>query len=160
MSHGLKLLLIAAGAIITCIVVVVGFGLTQSGKNDTVLAKEQYADNLEEYEDVKLMSYDQVILSGADVISCIHEHEDLLLSGSYDFTIEVITAQNIIDAGAGTVSGVSYGAVDGDYSTLIAQNTSIDHSLQSDYINPKGKFIGSIGRNANGVIDKITFTQQ
>ena len=55
MSHGLKLLLIAAGAIITCIVVVVGFQLTKSGKNDTNKAAEEYSAMIGDYDDIQMI---------------------------------------------------------------------------------------------------------
>ena len=78
MSHGLKLLLIAAGAIITCIVVVVGFQLTKSGRNDTNSAKEQYTEISSEYDDVELLSYDELIITGSDVVDCIQKYGSLL----------------------------------------------------------------------------------
>ena len=153
MSHGLKLLLMAAGAIITCIVVVVGFQLTQSGKNDTNKAKEQYTSISNEYDDVKLAAYDEVTISGSDVVNCIHTYGTLLTSDYYTFTIKVMTAQNTIDK----TTGVIY---DYDYVAKITNNTEVGNSTKENYINPLGKFKGKISRNKNGVIDSITFTQE
>lgn len=148
MSHGLKLLLMAAGAIITCIVVVVGFQLTQSGKNDTNKAKEQYTSISNEYDDVKLAAYDEVTIAGSDVVNCIQTYGTLLISANYNFTIKVVTGENS--------NGVDYGD---NYKTEINKNTAIENSTEKDYINPLGKFKGKISRNTNGVIESITFTQ-
>ena len=153
MSHGLKLLLMAAGAIITCIVVVVGFQLTQSGKNDTNKAKEQYTSISNEYDDVKLAAYDEVTISGSDVVNCIHTYGTLLTSDYYTFTIKVMTAENMGE----NTSGVTY---DCYYADKVSKNTSVENSTKEDYINPLGKFKGKISRNKNGVIDSITFTQE
>lgn len=166
MSHGLKLLLIAAGAIITCIVVVVGFSLTKSGKSDTNQATEQYTSMIEGYDDVKLSSYDGITMSGSDVAGCIKECDQLLSAKDYSFSIVVKTLEN--------TSGVYYwNAVDGkaalsptpapvkaDYPSAFEMNTSTAHSTDDNYINPKGKFLGAVTRNDNGIITVLTFTQQ
>lgn len=149
MSHGLKLLLMAAGAIITCVVVVVGFQLTKSGKSDTAKAKEQYTSISNEYDDVKLASYDEVTISGSEVANCIQTYGTLLTSVTHSFKVKVITAENS--------TGVEY---DDAYATKLSTNTSVDHSTQPNYINPLGKFKGKITRNENGIIDYITFTQE
>ena len=74
MSHGLKLLMIAAGAIITCIVVVVGFQLTKSGRNDTNKASEQYSSVMGSFDNVKLTIHENLEVSGADVVTFIKEN--------------------------------------------------------------------------------------
>ena len=157
MSHGLKLLLIAAGAIITCIVVVVGFQLTKSGKNDTNAAKEQYTHISSEYDDVALSAYDGVTLTGSDVVDCIEKNGALLVSEG-NFTITVITAENIENAAKGTEpEGCMYQK---DYADKLDTNTATKASTSDNYINPLGKFKGEISRNDNGIIENITFTQE
>lgn len=150
MSHGLKLLLIAAGAIITCIVVVVGFQLTKSGKNDTNKASEQFSSVTADYDDVKLASYDDLTISGSDVATCIMDCKSLLASTEYDFTIHINTIANN--------TGIDY--TRSTYEAYYATNTAIANSTEDNYINPTAQFKGSVSRNANGIINKITFTQQ
>ena len=87
MSHGLKLLMIAAGAIITCIVVVVGFQLTKSGKNDTNKASEQYTSVIGSFDDVKLTIHEDMEVSGADVVTFIKENAGAVAGGQIDSII-------------------------------------------------------------------------
>lgn len=162
MSHGLKLLLIAAGAIITCIVVVVGFQLAKSGKNDTNKAKEQFSSMTNEYDDVKLSSYDNITISGSEVISCIEENRSLLVSTNQEFVIEVITKENISAALTKSTPpvGERYGEIDSNFETQLNYIKNDSNRTKANYINHQGSFLGSVSRNANGVIQKITFTQQ
>ena len=137
----------AAGAIITCIVVVVGFQLTKSGKSDTAKAKEQYTSISNEYDDVKLAAFDEVTISGSEVANCIQTYGTLLTSTS--LKIKVVTVEDS--------TGVEY---NNGYAAKLSTNTSVENSTKPNYINPLGKFKGKIARNENGIIHLITFTQE
>lgn len=149
MNHGLKLLLMAAGAIVTCVVVVVGFQLTKSGKSDTVKAKEQYTSITNTYDDVQLVAYDDLTITGVEVVNFMKTYDVLLCSEKYDFMVYVKTIEN--------PEGVTY---DATYKDKLNKHTSVEFSMEKEYINPVGKFKCSIGRNENKVIKSVTFVQQ
>lgn len=154
MSHGLKLLLIAAGAIITCVVVVVGFQLTKSGKNDTNKAVEEYSSMMSGYDEIKLTIYEDTEVSGADVITFIRDHADVLVK-------QQITTVSVKTKSSGTQS---YNASDylnmsvGDVKDKLMENQA--KKTEASYINPTGSFLCSITRNDNGMITTIEFEQK
>lgn len=151
MSHGLKLLLIAAGAIITCIVVVVGFQLTKSGKNDTNKASEQFTSVMSEYDELKLTCYQDQTISGSEVIHYIQDNASALAE------------KQITEIKVTTKSGAqTYTASDFADAAAVHTKVSENQSVTTDekYINPTGKFECSITRNANLMVTNILFTQR
>ena len=153
MSHGLKLLMIAAGAIITCIVVVVGFQLTKSGKNDTNKASEQYTSVIGSFDDVKLTIHEDMEVSGADVVTFIKENAGAVAGGQID-SITVKT----------NMSGLSKSYNSSEYNEKKDKIKDDVDTIQSEtqnvnYINPSGTFECTISRNSNGMIQTIRFEQ-
>ena len=154
MSHGLKLLLMAAGAIITCVVVVVGFQLTKSGKSDTSKASEQYTGVMSSYDNVQLTSYEDMEVSGADVVNFIKDNASSIVKSQIN-QIAVTTKLS----GSQTYAATTY-------KTKTVQilkddvNSNQSSTTASKYINPSGAFYCTITRNSNGMITEITFQQK
>lgn len=154
MSHGLKLLLIAAGAIITCIVVVVGFQLTKSGKNDTNQATEQYMSVMSGYDDVQLTMYEDMEVSGTDVVTFIKENASAVVNGQIS-QIQVTTKMS----GSQIYTSENYMSKTVE-DLKEAVNSNQKNETEAIYINPTGAFLCSITRNTNGMITNISFSQQ
>lgn len=154
MGHGLKLLLMAAGAIITCVVVVVGFQLTKSGKSDTSKASEQYTGVMSSYDNVQLTSYEDMEVSGTDVVNFIKDNASFIVNSQID-KIAVTTKLS----GSQTYQASTY-------KTETVQklkndvNTNQGSTTASNYINPSGTFHCTVTRNSNGMITEITFQQK
>ena len=76
MEHGLKMLSLSAGLILTCMVI--GFGMLtyREGRKfgDAVVRSVQ--DMSRTYEESKWTRYDNVIVGGGDVISCIIKYQE------------------------------------------------------------------------------------
>lgn len=154
MSHGLKLLLIAAGAIITCIVVVVGFQLTKSGKNDTNHATEEYTNVMSEYDDVQLTMYEDMEVSGADVVSFIKENASVVVNSQIK---QILISTKM--SGTQLYASETYKTKTVE-DVKTAVNASQKTVTATSYINPTGTFLCNIVRNSNGMITDINFTQQ
>ena len=153
MSHGLKLLLMAAGAIITCVVVVVGFQLTKSGKSDTSKASEQYTGVMSSYDNVQLTSYEDMEVSGADVVNFIKDNASALVNSQIN-QIKVTT--KLRDSQTYTASTYNNETVQ-TLKNDVNSNQGI--TTAANYINPSGTFQCTITRNSNGMITEITFQQ-
>ena len=155
MSHGLKLLLMAAGAIITCVVVVVGFQLTKSGKNDTNKASEQYTSVMSNYDEVQLTSYEEMEVSGADVVNYIKDNAGIIVNGQINQIVVTTKA-----------SGVQVYTATTYYQSKTVQELKEDVNANQSvttaayYINPSGSFHCTITRNDNGMIKEVSFAQK
>jgi len=152
MSHGLKLLLIAAGAIITCIVVVVGFQLTKSGKNDTNQASEQFTTVMAEYDELKLTCYQDQTVSGSEVIHYIKDNA-FALADNQITQIKVTTKEG---------GEQLYKAADLMNVTEVAAKvrTFQASTTAAGYVNPSGKFDCSVERNNNLMVTNVLFVQR
>lgn len=158
MSHGLKLLLIAAGAIITCIVVVVGFQLTKSGKSDTNKASEQFTSVMAEYDEIKLTCYNEMTVAGSDVITFIKENASVIVD---DQILGIQVTTNGTGSGNGTQEYLSSDTnLTSTNKVKEKVNTAQKVTTAGNYINPTGKFVCTIERNENGMIEYIRFKQQ
>lgn len=145
MTNGMKLLILAASAIIVCVVCGVGFYVTREGKSSVNNATGQFTSMSSSYNDVDKSLYDGLTISGTELVSLIESY-----TGTSDFTEGVFTIKvNTLSNLAPTPSGTP--AV---YPTTVAQKKS-----DANYINPTGKFEGKVKRNENDIIVNITFTQ-
>lgn len=142
----------AAGAIVTCIVVVVGFQLTKSGKTDTGRAAEQYTSIMSQYDQIQLTMYEDMQISGSDVVNYIKENAGVLVNKQIK-QIEVETKNG----------KSAYSSTDSNDSTVekIKEKLRTNQSNVGggNYINPSGMFECEIKRNANGMIEAINFRQ-
>lgn len=97
--------------------------------------------------------YDGTTVSGSDVINAIRKFQDDYIS------IEVVTG---LDR-----SGTKYIYSSTESSGVVTMGSEITFNIQSaldktntKYINPTGRFVGSVYRDANGNIAKLKFEQK
>lgn len=146
MSHGLKLLLIAVGALLTCITVLTGVNITQAGKKDTSIAIDQYVDAVE-FQDF-ISDYDGCVISGSDVINLMNKYQD------YNIFFLVKTK------GCIALEGVYYNRsrdLEEEAGTYDSQKKM---KTDEDYINLSASFKCTIYLNDNGVLIGIGFVQK
>lgn len=151
MNNGLKALLIAAGIIITCIVAGLAFQNTREGKAQASSAFAQFNTTMSEYQDLGKSMYDGLLVSGAEVRRLI---ENSITAKEY-VQIKVLT-------GDGTETGYVYETYDEEKKQLSKESKQLPSNEKGSagYINSRAVFLGSVAKDANGIIVQITFKQQ
>lgn len=112
------------------------FNDSKSTGNDSM---DQMHNVTRDFQDSDKTTYNNLPVSGAEVTRAITKYGDEL---GTSFTITVKTLAN--------PTGTAYSA----------KPTSFPEKGNSDYINPSGKFVGSITYNSNKAVSGIVFTQQ
>ena len=143
MENSLKGLMLAAGVVITCIVISLGFYMSREAKNAANNGISQISDMTAVNDAAKEM-YDGLSISGREVISVIKKYADELTAGS--LIVRVSTGK-----GTGVVNTV--------YSSALTASNDPTVYANSSYINPNGLFAGTVSSDAKGVIT-MSFVQQ
>ena len=148
MENSLKGLILAAGTIITCVVISLAFYISREAKQTALNgAKEINRINTEFAESDKVV-YDNTTVSGSEVMNVIKKTDGEKVG------IYVKTKKSATDYGShfDLNSGALGAAAKGNYS--LAAETSSD-----TYINPYADFKGSVIRDSNDTITGIKFVQ-
>ena len=149
MENSLKGLMLAAGIIITCIIISLGFYIAREASDTASSGTGQINELQAEFADTSKTMYENTEVSGSEVINVIRKFSDEMIG------IKVQTKKNT------SYSIYQFSDADGslknasslDYKT--AQN-----AVSANYINPTGRFLGSVVRDANGTITGLSFVQQ
>ena len=160
MDNGLKGLLLAAGTIITCIIVSLGFYIAREARDTAASGAGSISKLNSEFNDNDKPMYDGLSVSGSEVLNVINKFS------SEDVCIRVETvASGKLKKYA--YYGYTVGKEEGSSSTYKlenkegATNVSEARNKKSEhYINPNATFNGSVQRTANNVIVCITFVQK
>lgn len=146
MDNSLKGLILAAGVVITCIVVGLGFYISREAKNTSSGGISQITKMNSEYQDINKTMYDGIKVSGREVVEAIEKYESEISEGS--FSIVVYTGKKKESSG-----GIQFNTTQFPFqATKEKKNES--------YINPDGNFLGETVVDENGVVTKMTFIQQ
>ncbi|MDF2610538.1 MAG: hypothetical protein K0R92_2012 [Lachnospiraceae bacterium] len=145
MDNSLKGLILAAGVIITCIIVGLGFYVAREAKNTSNNGAGQISGMNSEYQDVNLALYDGLNVSGKEVAGLIEKVDFSAISG---FSI-------IVKTGSNATTGKTY-----NKTNVTASVTTFAAKGEDDYISPTAQFLGKVERDGNNIIKTITFTQQ
>lgn len=149
MENSLKGLILAAGIIITCIIISLGFYIAREAR-DTASAGTGQINKLQaEFTDAEKTIYDGTQVSGSEVLNAIRRFSDETCG------ILVNTKK------ASTFYNYSFDTTTGN----IGKETSNDFKLAQDvesskYINPTAKFNGTVIRDVNGAITGLMFEQE
>lgn len=146
MENSLKGLILAAGVVITCIVVGLGFYLSREASNSGNKAISQISEMTAEYGEIEKIMYDDTVVSGNEVLSAISKFEDDINEGV--MTVTVFTGKSSDDS-----DGISFNNKSCDLA-------SVKKKADTSYINPSGSFRGEITRDDNGVITGLIFRQE
>lgn len=148
MENSLKGLILAAGTIITCVVISLAFFISREAKQTAVNgAKEINRLNTEFAESDKIV-YDNATVSGSEVINVLKK-----FSGD-KMGVWVKTTKSEI------YYGYDFDLKSGDLGKKSSE--SYENALSSDnksYINPYADFKGTIVRDSNDTITGIKFEQ-
>ena len=143
MESALKGLVLAAGVILTCIVVGIGFYMAREAKATAFVTAENLSELKQEIKEQDIMKYHEREVSGSDVMNLIKRkllaYEDTDIAPLY---IEVQTKEH------------QEKYVNNKYLSKLYEADN-DH-----YINPIGCFYGKVCKDENDVIIGVLFEQK
>lgn len=148
MDNSLKGLILAAGTIITCIVISLGFYISREARDTAASGAGQISKLNAEFNESDKVMYDGLSVSGSEVVNVINKFKN------GDISVQVNTKKssnyyvNVLDDKQTEIIGSSSASV-----------KSAQNSQSSAYINPNGQFQGSIIRDVNYTIIGIIFSQ-
>lgn len=149
MENSLKGLMLAAGIIITCIIISLGFYIAREASDTASSGTGQIHQLQAEFADTSKTMYENTEVSGSEVINVIRKFSDEMIG------IKVQTKKNTsfyiyqFNESDGSLGAVSTNDV------KRAQTPS-----NAGYINPTGRFLGAVVRDVNGTITGLSFVQQ
>lgn len=149
MENSLKGLMLAAGIIITCIIISLGFYIAREASDTASSGTGQINELQAEFADTSKTMYENTEVSGSEVINVIRKFSDEMIG------VKVQTKKN--------TSYYIYQFSDADGSLKNASTLdykSAQNVTSPNYINPTGRFLGAVVRDANGTITGLSFVQQ
>lgn len=150
MENSLKGLMLAAGTIITCVIIGLGFFIAREAKDTANAGAGQISRLNAEFSESDKVMYDGMQISGSEVINVIKRFRE------EEISIRVQTKKN------GTTD-YNYSLSNGDKTLGGKSSNTLDAAKDlkdSKYINPNGQFIGSVIRDENNTILGISFVQR
>lgn len=143
MENSLKALILAAGISITCLVISLGFYTAREARNISAITTEKLSVLATQLQESDFTLYDGLEVTGSDVINFIKQH-----LCSYSETeispIYVYVKTNLTDKAY--ING--------------SELDKIRDYTHEQYINPLGKFKGTVARDENDVIQGVLFIAQ
>lgn len=149
MENSLKGLMLAAGIIITCIIISLGFYIAREASDTASSGTGQINELQAEFADMSMTMYENTEVSGSEVINVIRKFSNEMIG------VRVQTKKN--------TSYYIYQFSDADGSLKNASALdykSAQDATSANYINPTGRFLGAVVRDANGTITGLSFVQQ
>ena len=149
MENSLKGLMLAAGIIITCIIISLGFYIAREASDTASSGTGQINELQAEFADTSKTMYENTEVSGSEVINVIRKFSDEMIG------VKVQTKKN--------TSYYIYQFNDTDGSLKTASTLdykSAQNATSANYINPTGRFLGAVVRDADGTITGLSFVQQ
>lgn len=149
MENSLKGLILAAGIIITCVIISLGFYIAREAKDTASSGAGQINKLQGEFADASKTIYDGAEVSGSEVRNVIRKFQDEMVG--------VLVKTNKGNTYYGYHFSEETGELEegetGEYSQTQTQGTQ-------QYINPAGRFSGTLIRDANGAITGLVFQQK
>ena len=148
MENSLKGLILAAGTIITCIVIGLGFYIAREARDTAAGGAGQISKLNAEFNESDKVMYDGLEVSGSEVINVVNKFKN-----------------NNIGIKVSTMKGTTYYIHllnDNDTSLGGVSSASIkdaQKSANNTFINPNAQFVGEIYRDINQAIIGISFRQ-
>lgn len=154
MENSVKAIIIGASIAITMVIVSVGFFILRQGQDAAKNTSEKISKMNAQISETEYTMYDGAEISGSEVVNVLNKFKNEYVG------IRVKTGKNS--------TGTWY-----NYNTTIDSNDVADIGAESnkkiseaineqsdDYVNPNGRFVGTVYRDVNGTIAAIDFVQQ
>ncbi|MCR5767334.1 MAG: hypothetical protein K6G45_02450 [Lachnospiraceae bacterium] len=139
-----KGLILAVVVIIALVLSAISLYMVTRSRSTINDGNTQYSQLMSRYSEINATLYDGLYVSGEKVIDVIKDCAGTLSEG-----VAVVTLMDAEGKGSGR-EGTTYNSTSG----YVAPARS-----NEEYINPSGTFVGSVTKNSNGMVTKITFTQ-
>ena len=133
MENSLKMLTIAAGIFITCVVISFSILVMHEGMSLGNTFVNSLNEKEKDYREYNVAKYDSEILTGAEVINVTRKYQN-------DMEITVVTG-----------SGSRIFNKNNNF------NISANYPENDFYIEPYDDYVGWVGRDVNGKINKLKF---
>jgi hypothetical protein len=151
MENSLKGLLLAAGTIITCIIISLGFYIAREAKDTAATGAGQINKLNAEFADNSKTIYDGTEVSGSEVLNVIRKFQ------GEPFGVFVTTKKDT----KGSYYGYVFDNEDGELGAVSGEDVLLaKKESEEQYINPNARFLGTIVRDVNNTITGLTFNQQ
>lgn len=149
MENSLKGLILAAGIIITCIIISLGFYIAREARDTASAGTGQINELQAEFTDAEKTIYDGTEVSGSEVLNAIRRFSDdtcgILVNTKKDSTFY----------------NYSFDITTGNIGTETKNDYKLAQNVESDkYINPTARFSGTVIRDVNGAITGLMFEQE
>lgn len=145
MENSLKGLLLAAGTVITCIIIGLGFYIAREARDTASSGAGQINRLNAEFMESDKVMYDGISVTGSEVVNVINKFKN------DELCVQVKTKKG----------EASYGYTDTTLSSKSSHSIKETQNLKGvNYINPNGLFLGEVIRDSNNVIVGLLFTQQ
>ncbi len=150
MENSLKGLMLAAGVIITCIVVGLGFFISREARDTASNGAGQISKLNAEFNESDKVMYDGLEVSGSEVINVINKYKN------EEVGVMVYTKKS----NESYIYKIDY--KESQYSLDIPISSSVKEAqnvLSNKYINPNAQFMGEVIRDSNNAIIGLRFIQ-
>lgn len=151
MENSLKGLLLAAGVIISCIVIGLGFYIAREARDTAANSTGQIAKLNAEFNESDKTMYDGMSVSGSEVINVVNKFKNDTIS-----IVVVNKLGNKSFYGYSISEGTNSSTLGGSVKTDIKAAQKIGHA---SYINPNAQFICTVLRDVNNTIVGLKFVQ-
>ena len=152
MDNSLKGLILAAGTIITCIVISLGFYISREARDTAASGAGQISKLNAEFNESDKVMYDGLGVSGSEVVNVINKFKN------DEFGVTVVTKKSSTDyINTVTVDSSNVAKLGSKSSASVKDTTNV----RSDtYINQNAQFEGEALRDSNNTIIAIRFVQK
>lgn len=147
MENSLKGLILAAGTIITCLVISLGFFIAKEAKTSAANGAGQISKLNAEFIESDKIIYDGTQISGSELMNVMQKFKNESLA-------------IIVQTGKTTVSyHYNYDEATGALNPSNSKYDTGTTAAADKYINPTARFAGTVLRDQNGSIMAIKFVQ-
>lgn len=143
----------AAGIVITLAIISIAFVVFNMAKDGTMEGVSKISAMNAQIAESDITIYDNQEISGSEVVNVIRKFEDSYLA------IQVQTGKNSSGSWYGYSASISSGVATIGSTSSTTITSAIDEK-SNQYINPNGRFMSKVHRDANGAAVAMVFVQK
>ncbi len=153
MDNALKAIMIGVGVVITLAVISIGFLILRQGQDTSKNALNKIDNMNTSLAESDYTLYDGLEVSGSEVLNTIRKFKSEYIAIQVKTGRDASGTWYIYNATESNGTAQVEGEIDFDLSDALDPATN-------QYINPNGRFLGSVLRDTNGSVSAIVFEQK